>query len=96
MEPLVWKPALVRADVPATRDNGFHALRHHFASVLLEQGVDIRALAEFLGHADPGFTLRTYTHLMPSSRDRMRKAIDDTWGTNPGASALDVPSREIS
>ncbi|SNT36731.1 Site-specific recombinase XerD [Actinomadura meyerae] len=92
----VWKPALVRADVSATRDNGFHALRHHFASVLLEQGVDIRALAEFLGHADPGFTLRTYTHLMPSSRDRMRKAIDDTWGTIPGASALDVPSREIS
>ncbi|WP_433244120.1 hypothetical protein [Actinomadura nitritigenes] len=32
--------------------------------------MDIRALAEFLGHADPGFTLRTYTHLMPPSRDR--------------------------
>lgn len=92
----VWKPALLRANVSATRDNGFHALRHHFASVLLEQGVDIRALAEFLGHADPGFTLRTYTHLMPSSRERMRKAIDDTWGTIPGTSALDVPSREIS
>jgi integrase len=92
----VWKPALERADVPSTRENGYHALRHHFASVLLERGVDIRALAEFLGHADPGFTLRTYTHLMPSSRDRMRKAIDETWRGISGASALDVPSREIS
>jgi integrase len=26
-----------------------------------------RAVSEYLGHADPGFTLRVYTHLMPSS-----------------------------
>ncbi|MEV0477970.1 site-specific integrase, partial [Streptomyces prunicolor] len=30
-----------------------------------------------LGHSDPGFTLRTYTHLLPSSETRTRKAIDD-------------------
>lgn len=30
----------------------------------------IKALAEYLGHYDPGFTLRTYTHLMPSSQAR--------------------------
>ena len=53
-----------------------HALRHYFASALLHNGVDIRALASFLGHADPGFTLRTYTHLMPSADDRMRSAVD--------------------
>jgi Phage integrase family len=61
---------------PPTRENGFHALRHHFASVLLHNGVDIRALATYLGHSDPGFTLRTYTHLMPDSADRMRAAVD--------------------
>lgn len=33
-------------------------------------------MSEYLGHADPGFTLRTYTHLMPSSAERTRKAID--------------------
>lgn len=72
----VWKPALQEAGVPATRENGFHALRHHFASVVLADGVDIRSLAAFLGHEDPGFTLRTYTHLMPSGSDRMRRAVD--------------------
>lgn len=46
----------------------------------------------FLGHADPGFPLRTYTHLMPSGEDRMRRAIDGAWGSaaDPGC-ALDVP-----
>ncbi|MEV0470558.1 site-specific integrase, partial [Streptomyces prunicolor] len=32
-----------------------------------------------LGHSDPGFTLRTYTHLLPSSETRTRKAIDDAF-----------------
>ena len=72
----VWKSALDGAGVPATRANGMHALRHTYASVPLEDGVSIKALAEYLGHADPGFTLRTYTHLMPSSEDRARTAVD--------------------
>jgi integrase len=71
-----WHPALRRAGVPVTRENGFHALRHHFASVLLHEGVDIAALASYLGHQDPGFTLRTYVHLMPDAADRMRSVID--------------------
>ena len=51
-------------------------LRHTYPSVLLDAGESIRALAEYLGHADPGFTLRTYTHLMPSSDQRTREAVD--------------------
>jgi hypothetical protein len=54
-----------------------HALRHAYASVLLDAGESIKALSEYLGHSDPGFTLRTYTHLLPSSETRTRKAIDD-------------------
>lgn len=49
----VWKPALRCAGVEPTRENGMHALRHFYASVQLEAGTSIRALAEYLGHADP-------------------------------------------
>ncbi len=87
----VWKPALRSAGVPAIRENGMHALRHHFASVLLEDGVSIKAVSEYLGHADPGFTLRTYTHLMPAREDRMRKAVDRALGE----SAADDPHGEV-
>lgn len=72
----VWKPSLVRTGVEPTRENGFHALRHHYASALLSAGVSIRAVAQYLGHSDPGFTLRTYAHLMPEDEDRARTAID--------------------
>ncbi|MDX2643110.1 site-specific integrase [Streptomyces sp. PA03-1a] len=81
----VWKPALVAAGIiaapergrryPAAREHGMHALRHFYASVLLDAGENIKALSLYLGHSDPGFTLRVYTHLMPSSEERTRKAI---------------------
>ena len=76
----VWKPALIEADIEPTRRNGMHILRHTYASMQLEAGTSIRALAEYLGHHDPGFTLRTYTHLMPESEDRARAAIDTAFG----------------
>jgi integrase len=72
----VWRPAIVAAGVTPSRDTGMHALRHHYASLLLDGGVSIRALAEYLGHHDPGFTLRTYAHMMPTSDSRARQAVD--------------------
>jgi integrase len=74
--PYTWKPALQAAAVPPTRDNGMHALRHFYASVLIDAGESVRAVADYLGHADPGFTLRVYAHLFPSSEERARKAVD--------------------
>lgn len=75
----IWKPALIKAGVEPTRVNGMHALRHHFASTLLDAGESIVAVSKYLGHADPGFTLRTYTHVMKSSESRTRQAVDDAF-----------------
>ncbi|MFE2303631.1 tyrosine-type recombinase/integrase [Streptomyces sp. NPDC059445] len=74
-----WRPALRAAGVETGRDNGMYALRHFYASVLLDAGERIKAVSEYLGHHDPGFTLRTYTHLMPSSGKRTRAAVDDVF-----------------
>jgi integrase len=72
----LWKPALNVASMHANRENGCHALRHFYASTLLDAGESIKAPSEYLGHADAGFTLRTYTHLMPASAERTRRAVD--------------------
>ncbi|MGW3754451.1 tyrosine-type recombinase/integrase [Streptomyces sp. NPDC005134] len=81
-----WKPALAVAGVipkpekgnryASAREHGMHALRHFYASVLLDAGESIKALSTYLGHSDPGFTLKVYTHLMPNSEGRTRKAVD--------------------
>lgn len=42
----------------------FHTFRHTCASLLFDAGRNIKQVQEWLGHADPGFTLRTYVHLM--------------------------------
>lgn len=72
----IWKPGQAQVGIEQSRDNGMHALRHWYASVLLDAGESIRAVSEYLGHSDPGFTMRTYTHLMPASAERTRAAVD--------------------
>lgn len=79
----LWHPALKAACIAPGREAGFHQLRHHFASLLLTSGVDVRTLAEYLGHTDPGFTLRVYCHLMPGSPERTRAAIDRALSNPP-------------
>ena len=74
----VWKPALRKAGVPDTRENGMHVLRHSFASRLLSNGVDIKRVAACLGHSNPAFTLRVYTHLMRDGEDQVRRALDSS------------------
>ncbi|MEU8374488.1 site-specific integrase [Micromonospora sp. NPDC048894] len=75
-----WRPAVAAAGIVPTRATGMHALRHFYASALLDAGESIKALASYLGHSDPGFTLRVYTHLMPASEERTRNAIDGLFG----------------
>jgi integrase len=69
-----------RRQCATDREHGMHALRHYYASVLLADGVSIKELAAYLGHADPGFTLRVYAHMLPGSHDRAIKAIDRRMG----------------
>ncbi|WP_156721349.1 tyrosine-type recombinase/integrase [Streptomyces apocyni] len=92
----VWRPALRAAGVPTGRENGLHALRHFYASVLLDAGESIKALSEYLGHHDPGYTLRTYTHLMPASESRTRAAVDrvlrDVGASDDGPTTAQPPA----
>ncbi|WP_326809300.1 MULTISPECIES: tyrosine-type recombinase/integrase [unclassified Streptomyces] len=84
-----WKPALAKAGIipaktPGTKpwqwaaapQDGFHVLRHTYASTMLEAGESVVTLARWLGHSSPTITLDHYAHFMPEAGDRGRSAID--------------------
>ena len=53
---------------------GFHSLRHTFATMALECGVDVKTLSELLGHKSPLVTLNRYVHsLTEHKRDMMNR-----------------------
>lgn len=77
----IWKPALLAAGMEASRANGCHVLRHTFASQMLANGVGVPEVASWLGHSDPGFTLRVYGHLVPNSDARGRAAMEKAFSS---------------
>ena len=52
-----------------------HDLRHTFATLALQNGVDIKTVSGMLGHYDAGFTLRTYTHATAAAQVEAAKTI---------------------
>ncbi|MEU9734119.1 site-specific integrase [Streptomyces sp. NPDC048002] len=93
----VWKPALAAAGVisvrktgerwAVSRKDGFHVLRHTYASVILEAGESVVTLARWLGHASPTITLDFYAHFMPEAGGKGRSAIDTLFNRNAQAVA---------
>jgi integrase len=67
-----------RGLVPLPKGLTTHKLRHAFASILVALGEDPISVMRQIGHTDPAFTLRVYTHMMsrdPTERDRLRVLV---------------------
>ena len=75
---------LKRAGLPRIR---FHDLRHTFATMALQNGVDVKTVSSMLGHYSAGFTLDTYAHVTTDAQlkaaQTMRNGtvILSTWRT---------------
>jgi integrase len=54
---------------------GFHSLRHTFATRALECGMDVKTLADILGHKNPNITLNCYAHSMMEHKVAMMNRV---------------------
>ena len=61
----MFREACAGAGLPAT--TRVHDLRHTFASVALNSGIDIATVAKMLGHANAHVTATIYAHAMPDT-----------------------------
>ena len=77
-----FNPTLKAAGLPIIR---FHDLRHTYASLLIEQGENIKYIQSQLGHSSPTVTLDIYAHLMKpvnqAAACRLENAIFETSGS---------------
>jgi integrase len=65
-----------REQLVLIRPMTLHECRHTFASLLIDAGVNPKAIQEFMGHATIEETFSRYGHLMPGTRDQARKLVD--------------------
>ena len=56
---------------------GMHALRHTYATRMLELGMSPRYVQERLGHANITITLGTYSHVTPKAKSEIATVTDD-------------------
>lgn len=59
----------------------FHALRHTFASINIENGVDVKTISDILGHSDIAITLKTYTHTTQKAKERAIEKFNNMFKT---------------
>jgi integrase len=89
--------ALDRTGRPLPEGLTSHKLRHTFASLLLAHDPDPANAMAQLGHTDPAFTIRVYTHLMrrsPAEREALKALIEGMVLAPSGTSSSHQPSAD--
>ena len=68
----MWESYLSKLDFDFTA----HQLRHTYASMLYEAGVDVKTASELLGHSDIEITMKIYTHLTEKGKKQSIEKYD--------------------
>ena len=67
------KQILVNNDMPSL---SVHGLRHSNASLLINNGFDVKAISEHLGHCNTEITSNIYVHIFKEYKAKMAETID--------------------
>ena len=59
-----------------------HDLRHTHASLMLQQGTDMKTISTRLGHSSVAFTMDTYAHLLPGMQKAAMEKFEESFATS--------------
>ena len=88
-----FNPALKRAGIDRIR---FHDLRHSFASLLIEQGENIKYIQNQLGHSTPTVTLNIYAHLIKTVNQESACRLENSVFIATGHNLVKNTKKEIT
>jgi integrase len=86
-------PALEAAELPKMR---FHDLRHTYASLLIEQGENIKYIQSQLGHSSPTVTLDVCAHLMNPVNQEAACRLENTIFKSTGSKMVANTKKEVT
>ena len=86
-------PTLKRAGIDRIR---FHDLRHSFASLLIEQGENIKYIQNQLGHSSPVVTLSVYAHLMKPVNQESACKLENTVFKINGSNLVAINEKRLT
>ena len=75
---LSWSKRIRETGMPDTLT--FHQLRHGAASLLLNEGVPVPVVSRYLGHANPGITMKVYAHVLDGTSHVAAEAMNGLLG----------------
>lgn len=78
---LDFHPAMKKAKIGRVR---FHDLRHTYASLLIDQGENVKYIQRQLGHTNPTVTLNVYAHLIRDQNQEAVRRLENTVFTSTG------------
>lgn len=74
----------------------FHDLRHTFATLALQNGMDVKTLSAMLGHVSAATTLDIYTHITDDMQRTAAANIDRGIGKAAPSEGASEPGREMT
>jgi len=85
-------PAIEKVEIGKIR---FHDLRHSYASLLIEQGENIKYIQSQLGHSSPTVTLDVYAHLMNPYNQESARRLENTIFSTTGSKMVAGTKKEV-
>jgi integrase len=89
----VIPPALTAARLPPNTRT--YDLRHAHASVLIDLGANVLAVAQRMGHSDATVTLREYGHLFAGVQERLSEQLEELRAQSSAATPGEVVPLEV-